>query len=661
MHFSSLPAEIYAAFIEQLDEPDVRATLLALTRAIPRSPVPRYQLFRRINITKADQLISLYQRIRPRKQDIEHHGEDPCKWVQGLYLETWTADAEIVLNLLTLLPNLEALTIWIGPKNFTPEHLEELFSVDRGGRSLRCVENLLYLSLRFRPYVQKATYHQFLSGSYFDSILEALSRWPPGRLSTLSIVQDPLSMESGTSEGSEASPPPTFSLGLPQRTLASGFAQPIVFFQLESTFPGLLRAPYLHVPLKYLRLRFPSRNIIRSLTQEPVPYLPSYGASIPAGSKPSKRYVRHVANAHLPPTPYLQFLDLSTCLISERSLPQILIQYPSLTHIILDDCNILRNGDIAVRDDSREWGSIAMSCAIAGIGKAKEKEKLVTAWLNMPGVRQKREQKLDDRDQYTQNKRRTRGRKGIANASISIHKKDITSGSSITEPQVHDAPERIRILPPLPTLRHLTANLYVPPSMIPSETCALPPDVLDPLLVNIHREWERGWAEGLAQLVKVRERLHTSWRNNLVRVMRFATPEEMGSFSNSFEKRLVSLGTEGGSLSRSHSPTNSETGFSETSNDENGIKALEDPLTALIEVTDRQEFDLDISDTSSTGIGKAPVLCLAGSSLTSSMSSEQNTLLLYGVNMGTVCIQGLDHASSCAHVAGRKLWLDGIP
>ncbi|KAJ3922077.1 hypothetical protein F5877DRAFT_34665 [Lentinula edodes] len=581
MHFSSLPAEIYAAFIEQLDEPDVRATLLALTRAIPRSPVPRYQLFRRINITKADQLVSLYQRIRPRKQDIEHHGEDPCKWVQGLYLETWTADAEIVLNLLTLLPNLEALTIWIGPKNFTPEHLEELFSVDRGGRSLRCVENLLYLSLRFRPYVQKATYHQFLSGSYFDSILEALSRWPPGRLSTLSIVQDPLSMESGTSEG---------------------FAQPIVFFQLESTFPGLLRAPYLHVPLKYLRLRFPSRNIIRSLTQEP-------------------RYVRHVANAHLPPTPYLQFLDLSTCLISERSLPQILIQYPSLTHIILDDCNILRNGDIAVRDDSREWGSIAMSCAIAGIGKAKEKEKLVTAWLNMPGVRQKREQKLDDRDQYTQNKRRTRGRKGIANASISIHKKDITSGSSITEPQVHDAPERIRILPPLPTLRHLTANLYVPPSMIPSETCALPPDVLDPLLVNIHREWERGWAEGLAQLVKVRERLHTSWRNNLVRVMRFATPEEMGSFSNT----------------------------------------LEDPLTALIEVTDRQEFDLDISDTSSTGIGKAPVLCLAGSSLTSSMSSEQNTLLLYGVNMGTVCIQGLDHASSCAHVAGRKLWLDGIP
>ncbi|KAJ3815621.1 hypothetical protein F5876DRAFT_30262 [Lentinula aff. lateritia] len=625
MLFSSLPAEIYAAFIEQLDEPDVRTTLLALIRSIPRSPVPRYQLFRRINITKADQLISLYQRIRPRDQDIQHQGEDPCKWVQGLYLETWTADAEIVLNLLTLLPNLEALTIWIGPKNFTPEHLEELFSVDRRGRSLRCVENLLYLSLRFRPYVQKATYHQFLSGSYFDSILEALSRWPPGRLSTLSIVQDPLSMESGTSEG---------------------FAQPIVFFQLESTFPGLLRAPYLHVPLQHLRLRFPSRNITRSLTQAP-------------------RYVRRVANAHLPPTPYLKFLDLSTCLISERSLPQILVQYSSLTHIILDDCNILRSGDIAVRDDSREWGSIAMSCATAGIGKAKEKEKLVNAWLNMPGVRQKRGQKLDDKGQYTQNKTRTRGRKGIANPSLSLHKKDITSGSltarpAVTEPQVHDAPERIRILPPLPTLRHLTANLYVPPTMTPSETCTLPPDVLDPLLVNIHREWERGWAEGLAQLVKVRERLHTSWRNNLVRVMRFATPEETGTFPNSFEIRSGSLGSEGGSLSHSHSPTNSETGFSEASDDESGIKALEDPLEALIKVTDRQEFDLDISESSSTGIGKAPVLCLAGSSLMSSLSSEQNASLLHGVNMGTVCIQGLDHALSCAHVAGRKLWLDGI-
>ncbi|KAJ3989045.1 hypothetical protein F5890DRAFT_1562136 [Lentinula detonsa] len=658
MPFSCLPAEIYAAFIEQLNEPDIRPTLLALTRAIPRSPVPRYQLFRRIRI-KADQLVQLYQRIRPRQQDIERQEEEPRTWVQELSLETWTADAEIVLNILTLLPNLSALTIWIGPKNFTPEHLEELFSIDREGRCLRCVKNLSYLSLRFRPYVQKASYHQFLSGSYFDSILESLSRWPPGRLSTLSIVQDPLTSESLTSEGSEVSPPSTFSLGLPQ--LAAGFAQPIVFFQLESTFPSLLRGPYLRIPLQTLRLRFPSRNITRSLTQAPVPHPPSYGASIPAGSKPSSKYVRRVANAHLSPTPYLKFLDLSTCLISESSLPQIITQYPSLTHIILDSCNVLRNHDVAIRDNAREWGSVSMSCAVAGMGKAKERERKLNAWLDAPRTGKKRGGKLDDRGSQAHNSARTRGRKGLATATLSLRKEDTLSESPSFRPAITDSstPERIRIriLPPLPTLRNLTANLYVPASMITSETSMLPPDILDPLLVDIHREWERGWAEGLTQLVKARERIHASWRNNLVRVMRFATAEELGDFgmSSSENHAQSSLGT-GDSSPRSHL-TKMDFRLSEANNSE----ITGDPLQDLIEVVDKSEFDVDMSElssqVSSTSVGKAPVLCLAGVSLFT--NSGQGVSSLAG-DIGSVAIQGIDHTLGCAHEVNRKLWLDGM-
>jgi hypothetical protein len=52
-------------------------------------------------------------------------------------------DAEIVINLIRLLPNLQALTIWVGPSSFAPEHLEELLSEPLLG--------LRYLSLRFRP------------------------------------------------------------------------------------------------------------------------------------------------------------------------------------------------------------------------------------------------------------------------------------------------------------------------------------------------------------------------------------------------------------------------------------------------------------------------------------------------------------------------------
>ncbi|KAJ3998145.1 hypothetical protein F5050DRAFT_1689455 [Lentinula boryana] len=614
MLFSCLPAEIYAAFIEQLNEPDIRPTLLALTRAIPRSPVPRNQLFRRIRI-KADQLVPLYQRIRPRQQDIERQEEEPRTWVQELSLESWTADAEIVLNILTLLPNLSTLTIWIGPKNFTPEHLEELFSVDREGRCLRCVKNLSYLSLRFRPYVQKASYHQFLSGSYFDSILESLSRWPPGRLSTLSIVQDPLTSESLTTRG---------------------FAQPIVFFQLESTFPGLLRGPYLRIPLRTLRLRFPSRNIIRSLTH---------------------KYVRRVANAHLSPTPYLEFLDLSTCLISESSLPQIITQYPSLTHIILDGCNILRNNDVAIRDNAREWGGVSMSCAVAGMGKAKERERKLNAWRDALKTGKKRGGKLDDRGSQAHNSAHTRGRKGLATATLSLRKEDTLSESPSFRPAITDSstPERIRILPPLPTLRNLTANLYVPASMITSEIGMLPPDVLDPLLVDIHREWERGWAEGLTQLVKARERLHASWRNNLVHVMRFATAEELGDFSMSSSENHAqsSLGT-GDSSPRSHS-TEMDFRLSEA----NDSELPEDPFQDLIEVVDKSEFDVDMSElssqVSSTSVGKAPILCLAGVSLFT--NSGQGVSSFVG-DISLVAVQGIDHTLGCAHEMNRKLWRD---
>jgi len=103
MPFDDLPGELYDLILSHVPEDDLVKTILSVTRALPYS---------------------------------------------------WTADAEIVLNILSLLPNLTRLVLWVGPTNFTPEHLEELFDLRRqeaGSRCLKCVGRLKYLSVRFRP------------------------------------------------------------------------------------------------------------------------------------------------------------------------------------------------------------------------------------------------------------------------------------------------------------------------------------------------------------------------------------------------------------------------------------------------------------------------------------------------------------------------------
>jgi diketogulonate reductase-like aldo/keto reductase len=53
------------------------------------------------------------------------------------------------------LPDLRTLMLNVGT-NFVPEHLQELFQEPRPG-----IERM---ELRFRPYVEQASYYQFLKG-----------------------------------------------------------------------------------------------------------------------------------------------------------------------------------------------------------------------------------------------------------------------------------------------------------------------------------------------------------------------------------------------------------------------------------------------------------------------------------------------------------------
>lgn len=58
-------------------------------------------------------------------------------------------------SVLRCLPDLRVLMLNVGT-NFSPEHLEEMFEEPRLG--------IKRMEMRFRPYVEQATYYQFLKG-----------------------------------------------------------------------------------------------------------------------------------------------------------------------------------------------------------------------------------------------------------------------------------------------------------------------------------------------------------------------------------------------------------------------------------------------------------------------------------------------------------------
>lgn len=92
--------------------------------------------------------MQLYRRLRAARADLDLGGgvSGVTRWIKEFSLETWRADAEVVINVLALVlleeECLRTLSLYIGP-NFSPEHLEEMFR--RTNVGVRC------LNLRFRP------------------------------------------------------------------------------------------------------------------------------------------------------------------------------------------------------------------------------------------------------------------------------------------------------------------------------------------------------------------------------------------------------------------------------------------------------------------------------------------------------------------------------
>lgn len=146
MSLAALPGELYTAIVEQLDPSLWTPVVLALSRALPSAPIPIQLLFHSIRIKRPQQAVSLYLRLG-KTLNTARHVEDPLDscaiWVRQLSVETWDADADVIINIVRLLPNLSSFSVRIGPSNFSPEHLEQLFENPIGA--------LEQLSLRFRP------------------------------------------------------------------------------------------------------------------------------------------------------------------------------------------------------------------------------------------------------------------------------------------------------------------------------------------------------------------------------------------------------------------------------------------------------------------------------------------------------------------------------
>ncbi|KJA28560.1 hypothetical protein HYPSUDRAFT_129597 [Hypholoma sublateritium FD-334 SS-4] len=468
--FDELPVELYDAIFSYVEPSDLQGTMLAVTRAIPFAAVPLQHLFRNLQLERPEQTIQLYNRIRPRnargkarRQVMEGSvgtgsadSEQPVAWVKELAVKTWTVDADVLLNLVRLLPNLQSLTLWIGPTNFSPEHLEELLA--------QPLEHLRYLSLRFRPYVEKVTYYQFLKGAYFDSTLTVLAEWPANVISTLSIVQDPIDAEMAQKQD---------------------FAQPIVFFRLD-LFP-LLSSPAIASTLENLRIRIPSRPVARSI----------------CGSLPASSPFDSNRNLILP---RLEFLDLSTSSVLDTEVDSILARFATIKHLVLDRCAVLR-GDLR----EGEGGALGKRLALIGVRRAKDREKALKAWLESrvvvaeaipsdgaPAV---------DQGAGPAGRRPRPGRKGLATATISFrttHGKTSgkRSGKKRNAPMKKADKQRatrIRVLPALPSLVSLSVTLspVVKPERYPA----------------IRSEFTEGWSEGIAQLAVTRARLRTSATN----------------------------------------------------------------------------------------------------------------------------------------------------
>ena len=247
------------------------------------------------------------------------------------------------------------------------------------------------------------------------------------------------------------------------------FAQPLVFFRLDPV-ATLMCSPILST-LPNLRLRIPSRQVAPSIFHSPRA------------------------------APALITLDLSTCNIRLTDMEALVARFRNLKHLILDSCSVVRGESY-----EGDWIALGRMCAGATIRAAKDREKKLKDWLETNAARaQATEEETHQQVLGEPHGRRIRpGRRGLATATISLRDSPTTVAAPIVRRDTNVP--KIRIVPASPTIRSLSTTFN---THLREER-------------TIQTEFNKGWAEGLAQLSAIRNRLHQSWRNG-VRIMRITS------------------------------------------------------------------------------------------------------------------------------------------
>ncbi|CCA69983.1 hypothetical protein PIIN_03923 [Serendipita indica DSM 11827] len=490
-----LPEELYQAILESIDDDKERKSVaIALIRSIPRSPVPRRFLYYQVNLSTSENVLTFYHHLR----SCGGVASKEASWVHSLHSESWTVEAQILANVLELVPNLGHLSIHVGA-TFAPEHVDDIFQRPRPA--------LRTLNIVFKPYVQEATYYQFLRGAYFDSLLTHIASWPAeSQLCSLSIIQ--------------TMPP---QIDAPQR-----FAQPIVFHSL-TTLSTLVHAPSLRT-LQILTIRVPGRVITPLLCI----------------SAPTSFISRFTIRPRT--------LDLSTTSITLPALSQLLSHYHMLEHLIIDDTGLIplsvSTPGLANGAQGEWFVELGRTCALAGMKGAREREKIlkeaadtrremiISSDGTKPAVSETHARNNLDSDSTTSSsvttstavpveKMAKKGRRGVSTAPFSIREKKIKSATTasklniLSNPTTQQGAERAivrlqkaRILPAIPALRSLCLTLHRGATF------------------NLHQqhlwqeEFSRGWKEGCHVVFGARKRLYTSLKNGLVYLYHAVHPDD---------------------------------------------------------------------------------------------------------------------------------------
>jgi hypothetical protein len=165
-----LPPELVDSLLLYVPADQLQYTSLNLKQVFPQLAISERHLFTHLRVGRPEQLRPMWERLRREKyggdeQEQQGHvkedGDDGderglLRFVESFTLACFSGDADLMNNVLRLIPTIRRLSLNLGT-NFAPEHLAEAFQVER--KRIEVVE------VRFRPYVDRATYYQFLKVS----------------------------------------------------------------------------------------------------------------------------------------------------------------------------------------------------------------------------------------------------------------------------------------------------------------------------------------------------------------------------------------------------------------------------------------------------------------------------------------------------------------